>query len=81
MKSAAVTVDHSGVLIRTWRALRAPSTPLWKKGIFVAALAYLVLPVDMVPDVVPIVGWLDDVGILAIAVSQLLKQRTDNGVQ
>jgi uncharacterized membrane protein YkvA (DUF1232 family) len=29
------------------------------------ALAYVVLPVDLVPDVVPVLGWLDDVGVVA----------------
>lgn len=31
----------------------------------VAALAYLVLPLDAIPDVVPLVGWMDDAGVLS----------------
>lgn len=75
MKSAALSVGRSGIFVGTWRALTSRSTPFWKKAIFVGALMYWALPVDAVPDVVPIVGWLDDVGVLAFAVSQLLKQR------
>lgn len=32
-----------------------------------AALAYFISPLDCIPDFLPVVGWLDDVGILAMA--------------
>ncbi len=37
------------------------------KILFLLALAYVVMPVDAVPDVIPVVGWLDDLGVVAIA--------------
>ena len=37
------------------------------------ALAYLVLPADAVPDVVPLAGLADDAGVLAAAVAALRK--------
>jgi uncharacterized membrane protein YkvA (DUF1232 family) len=43
------------------------STPLWVKGIVGAALAYFVLPLDAVPDILPIIGLSDDAGLLAAA--------------
>lgn len=33
------------------------------------ALLYWLSPVDAIPDVLPVVGWLDDIGVLAMAVS------------
>ncbi len=33
------------------------------------ALAYLILPVDAIPDVTPMVGYSDDVGALAIVIA------------
>jgi len=37
----------------------------------VLALVYLVWPVDLVPDFAPVIGWLDDLGIAALAIAYL----------
>src|SRR5262245_59528840 len=44
-----------------------PKTPLWVKGTVAAALAYFVVPLDAIPDLLPIVGLSDDAGVLAAA--------------
>jgi uncharacterized membrane protein YkvA (DUF1232 family) len=44
-------------------------TPLWVKGTAAAALAYFILPVDAVPDILPLVGLSDDVGVLTAALT------------
>ena len=49
-----------------WGILRDPRTPVGLKGILAAALAYLVLPVDLVPDVIPIIGQADDLTVLLL---------------
>lgn len=45
-----------------------PDYPLIKKGICVFALLYFITPIDLVPDTIPIVGFLDDAGIIAAAI-------------
>lgn len=47
------------------------------KALVVAALLYLICPFDLVPDVIPIVGWLDDVAVAA-AVLAFLDNRLDS---
>ena len=45
------------------------------------ALIYAVWPADILSDIIPVVGWLDDIGVLAIAVSLItaaVYRRTDN---
>ena len=42
--------------------------PLRLKLILPAALAYLILPIDLVPDIVPVLGRIDDVVVLVGAV-------------
>ena len=33
------------------------------------ALAYVVCPIDVIPDIIPVVGYLDDIGVLGCAVA------------
>jgi len=49
------------------RYVKSPRVARWKKVLGVLAVVYAVMPIDFIPDVVPIFGWLDDVGILAVA--------------
>src|SRR4030095_10213125 len=42
-------------------------TPLQVKAALIGALAYLVLPSDLVPDVMPMLGFADDAAVLATA--------------
>ncbi len=48
---------------------KAPTTPAWARRAIYAALAYFVLPIDAVPDVVPGIGFTDDISILAAALA------------
>lgn len=48
-----------------WSMLRDPAAPLVSKALAIVALAYLVLPVDVVSDFVPVLGWVDDGLVLA----------------
>ena len=43
------------------------ATPVWAKSVIYAALAYFVSPVDAVPDLLPVVGYTDDLGVLLAA--------------
>ena len=46
-----------------------PKTPMWVKGIAAAALAYFILPLDAIPDLMPLVGFSDDASALAGALA------------
>ena len=47
--------------------LQEKDTPKWAKGVIVAALGYFIFPMDAIPDVTPVVGYADDLGVLAAA--------------
>lgn len=56
-----------------WYACRHPGTPLAiKLGAFALAV-YFFSPLDFVPDGLPILGWIDDVTLLAILIPALTK--------
>ena len=50
------------------RLLREPAVPGLVKAIPVAAALYVISPLDFVPDVLPLLGQLDDIGVILAAV-------------
>lgn len=46
-----------------------PRTPATAKGILIGALVYFVSPIDLVPDVLAVVGFTDDAAVLAAAIA------------
>jgi uncharacterized membrane protein YkvA (DUF1232 family) len=59
---------------KLYRYVKDPSVALWRKLAGVGALAYLVMPLDVIPDVLPLVGWLDDVGVLGAATMFVVRE-------
>ncbi|MGE0594789.1 MAG: YkvA family protein [Hyphomonadaceae bacterium] len=51
--------------------LRDPTTPLWVKGVCIAALGYLIVPTDAVADIVPVLGYGDDLAALTAALAAI----------
>ena len=47
--------------------MRDKDTPKYVKAVIAGALGYLVLPIDIVPDTIPVLGWVDDVAVLGLA--------------
>ena len=56
-------------VVALYLLFRDPGYPLIKKGICVFALLYFITPIDIVPDIIPMVGFLDDAGVIAAAIS------------
>jgi uncharacterized membrane protein YkvA (DUF1232 family) len=50
-----------------WRLFRDQRVSVWPKAMLVAAALYVVLPFDLIPDVIPFVGELDDLVVLITA--------------
>ncbi len=48
-------------------AAQRPETPLWAKTVVYSALGYFILPMDLIPDLTPAVGFSDDLGALGLA--------------
>lgn len=57
------------------------STPVWAKTIIYGALGYFISPIDAIPDVMPVVGYTDDLGVLAAAVAATAAHIKDEHVK
>ena len=57
-------------LALVWAVLRDPRAPAAAKLTALAAVLYVLSPVDLVSDLIPVLGWLDD-GVVALLLLRL----------
>lgn len=48
-------------------AWKNPETPAWAKRIILGSIAYLLAPIDSIPDLTPFIGFTDDLSILSVS--------------
>jgi uncharacterized membrane protein YkvA (DUF1232 family) len=61
------------------RLLRDARVPTAEKALFVAAIVYFISPVDLIPDIFPFIGQVDDIYVMALTLLRLVN-RTDERV-
>jgi uncharacterized membrane protein YkvA (DUF1232 family) len=64
-KAAGETVLEPA--LKLYYAAQDSDTPLWAKTTVYGALGYFISPIDAIPDVTPIIGYSDDLGVLIAA--------------
>lgn len=57
-----------------WRAFLNPATPLWLKAAMLGVVAYLVSPIDLIPEFLPILGIVDDLVLVPLMVSWIARR-------
>jgi uncharacterized membrane protein YkvA (DUF1232 family) len=58
---------HKALLL--YYATTRPDTPTWAKAVILGALGYFISPLDAIPDMIPVIGFTDDLSVLAAAVT------------
>jgi uncharacterized membrane protein YkvA (DUF1232 family) len=71
VRQAVLLLPNLGKLL--FRLMRDPRVPVRRKLLAVAAAGYAVMPVDLIPDVLPVLGQLDDLLLIVLALKHLLE--------
>jgi uncharacterized membrane protein YkvA (DUF1232 family) len=50
-------------------AIKHRNTPWYAKAIAIFAIVYAISPIDLIPDVIPVIGYLDDLLILPLLIT------------
>lgn len=56
------------VSLVAYYALKDEDTPSWAKTVLAGALGYFIFPIDAIPDILPAIGYSDDITVLVSAV-------------
>jgi uncharacterized membrane protein YkvA (DUF1232 family) len=76
LKKSLASVPFAEEVIASYYCAFDPATPLKVKGILLGALAYFIMPFDVIPDVLLGLGFTDDMAVLYTAISLIRSHMT-----
>lgn len=79
MKNMLMFLPNMVVLLG--RLLKDARVPTVEKALFVAAIVYVISPLDFIPDVFPFIGQVDDLYVVALTLLRLINRTDETVVQ
>lgn len=67
----AARIPFANQVVSVYYAARDPETPMAAKGVMLGALAYFVMPVDAIPDILAGIGFTDDAAVITAVIATL----------
>ena len=64
-----------------YRLFKDPRVPVTEKALLVGAVVYVISPLDLIPDVIPFIGEVDDLYLVALTVIRLLNRAPDSAIR
>lgn len=68
-EKAGLKVVYAVVLL--YYVMKSPEVPLKSKGVIAGALGYFILPIDLIPDAIPVLGFTDDFAALTAVIKSV----------
>lgn len=65
LQKGGMRLLYSALLL--YYAFKRSDIPAWAKSIIIGVIGYLISPIDSIPDLTPIIGYTDDLGLLSYA--------------
>jgi uncharacterized membrane protein YkvA (DUF1232 family) len=60
-------------VVAVWIAARDPRVPWYAKALALAVAAYALSPIDLIPDFIPVLGYLDDLIVVPLGILAVVK--------
>ena len=79
LKQWARRVKRDAVAV--WIAARDPRVPWYAKVVAAAIAAYAMSPIDLIPDFIPVIGYLDDLVIVPVGIAVTIRMIPDGLMQ
>ena len=71
IKRTIGTVPFSADILAAYFCAMDRQTPVYVRAVLMGAIAYFVLPADLIPDVIPGIGYADDASVIYAAVTTI----------
>ena len=71
LEKSGKRVSFAKDIIALYRYMKDPFVKWYRKAIVVAALVYFIVPIDTIPDITPLFGYLDDLGVITALLKYL----------
>lgn len=77
LRAAAKRIQHDALTVILWRETRIP--PIVVRLLAIAA--YAMSPIDLIPDFIPILGYLDDIILVPLGIVLVIKLTPSNVIE
>jgi len=71
LEKSGKKISFAKDIMALYRYMKDPLVKWYRKAIVVAALIYFIVPIDTIPDITPLFGYLDDLGVITALLKYL----------
>jgi uncharacterized membrane protein YkvA (DUF1232 family) len=71
LEKSGKKISFAKDIFALYKYMRDPFVKWYRKSIVVAALIYFIVPIDSIPDLTPLFGYLDDLGVITALLKYL----------
>lgn len=71
LEKSGKRISFAKDILALYRYIKDPFVKWYRKAIVVAALVYFIVPIDTIPDLTPLFGYLDDLGVITALLKYL----------
>jgi len=68
-RQAGLKTVYTALLL--FYAYKRSDTPAWAKRVIFGVLGYFIAPIDIIPDLTPLIGYTDDIGMLSLGLATI----------